>query len=107
VALTRDHSNRAAELPFDAARPAASSDEITRAVGGDLLLQLDYNTGEITVGDRFLLCSDGLHGSLGHEQLREILIRDVDAQAAVEQLVESAQKAGSRDNITALVVDVV
>jgi type VI secretion system protein ImpM len=107
VALTRDHSNHAAEQPFDALHPAASTDEITRAVGGELLLQLDYNTGALQAGDRFLLCSDGLHGSLAHEQLREILIGDSDARATVDLLVEGAVKAGSRDNITALVVDVV
>lgn len=106
TALTRDHSNLAIEQPFDAAHPAASGDEITRAVGGELLLQLDQNDGTLCPGDRFLLCSDGLHGSLAHEQLREILIRDCEPQAIVDQLVEGAIRAGSRDNITALVVDI-
>jgi type VI secretion system protein ImpM len=107
MALTRDHSNRAIQLPFDAARPAASTDEITRAVGGELLLQLDYNTGQICGGDRFLLCSDGLHGPLAHEQLRQILIEGGAAQAAAQLLIDSAIKAGSRDNVTALVIDVI
>jgi type VI secretion system protein ImpM len=107
VALTRDHSNLAAEQPFDASRPAASGDEITRAVGGELLLQLDHNTGQLCAGDRFLLCTDGLHGWLAHEQLREILIKDGDLQSTVALLVKSAAEAGSRDNITALVVDIV
>ena len=107
VALTRDHSKLAAEQPFDALRPAASGNEITRAVGGDLLLQLDHNSGQLCAGDRFLLCSDGLHGWLSHEQLRDILDQDAAAQPTVELLVKTAADAGSRDNITALVVDIV
>jgi serine/threonine protein kinase len=57
--------------------------------------------------DRFLLCSDGLYGSLSDESIREILdSRSAPADTA-RSLVASALGSGSNDNCTALVLDVV
>jgi PPM family protein phosphatase len=55
-------------------------------------------------GDRFLLCSDGLHEVLGDDDLREILGAAPDVAAAAERLVSAALERGSRDNVTALVL---
>ena len=67
---------------------------------------VDVHVAEIPVaaGDTLLLCSDGLHGSLGPEALQSILDQEPDVQAAAHRLVVSALDAGSRDNVTALVV---
>lgn len=107
-ALTRDHSVDAAERDdFDVAAPPPSTGEITRAVGGHDELLLDHNSGQVYPGDRFLLCTDGVHGVVLHQQLRDVLSAGWDAEATVNKLLATAIDAGSRDNITALVVDVI
>ncbi|MGH8176809.1 MAG: type VI secretion system-associated protein TagF [Steroidobacter sp.] len=105
AALTRDHA-ASQEEAFDPTSPQASTGEITRAVGGHDDLVLDRATGHLYPGDRFLLCSDGLHGAVKHHDLAEILSKVQDASAAVAELLAQAISGGSRDNISALVVDV-
>ena len=107
-ALTQDHSvDAAARNDFDVSAPPPSTGEITRAVGGHDELALDHNTGQLCPGDRFLLCTDGVHGVVTHQQLRELLTVDADADATVNQLLAASLAAGSRDNVTALIVDIV
>ena len=55
-------------------------------------------------GDRFLLCSDGLWGALHDEQVSFLLSRGEEPAQIAETLVDSALDAGSRDNVTALVL---
>jgi serine/threonine protein phosphatase PrpC len=57
--------------------------------------------------DRFLLCSDGLHGAVNHAQLREILTREHSPGEAAAALLRAAVDSGTRDNVTAVVVDIV
>lgn len=106
-ALTRDHTADA-ELTenFDAGAPPPSSGEITRAVGGHETLLLDRMTGHVQLGDRLLLCSDGVHGVLAHEQIAAALREEEAAQAAVARLLKAAIESGSRDNVSAVVVDI-
>lgn len=106
--LTRDHAvGNGAPEEFDELNPAPSGGELTRGLGGHDTLLLDHRTGNVQPGDRFLLCSDGLHGPVDHQRLREILAAHGDPQAAAAQLLAAAIEAGSRDNITAVVVDIV
>lgn len=58
---------------------------------------------EISGGETLLLCSDGLHGSVSHERLTEIVASDQELPALAQALISSALEHGSRDNITALV----
>jgi protein phosphatase len=58
---------------------------------------------EISGDETLLLCSDGLHGSVSHDKLREIVVSDQDLPALAQTLVSTALEQGSRDNITALV----
>jgi PPM family protein phosphatase len=58
------------------------------------------------VGDRLLLCSDGVTDYLADAEVAELLRTD-EAAVAVRQLVDSALDRGSRDNITAVIADVV
>ena len=107
MALTRDHAAGASSVtPFDPTAPEASTTEITRAVGGHDELILDRATGELHPGDRFLLCSDGLHGAVKHEDLAAALMKAQDAPAVVADLLAQAVTAGTRDNVSAVVVDV-
>jgi protein phosphatase len=55
-------------------------------------------------GDRFLLCSDGLNDGLANDRIAELLNSSDDPQHVAETLVNAALEAGSRDNITCIVV---
>ncbi|MEX8517161.1 MAG: protein phosphatase 2C domain-containing protein [Leptothrix sp. (in: b-proteobacteria)] len=79
--------------------------QLTRAIGLDLAVHVDYLQGELQTGDRFLLSSDGVHGVLKPERIQALLTAAT-AQAASQALVEAALAAGSRDNVTALVMQV-
>jgi type VI secretion system protein ImpM len=109
-ALTRDHSG-GTTTPDDAnstsSGPPPSTGVVTRAVGAEATLMLEQVSGPLQAGDRFLLCSDGLHGTLTHATLIGILQAHPEPLRAVEGLLQAATTAGAKDNITAVVVDVV
>jgi protein phosphatase len=77
---------------------------LTSAIGARDQVEVHIAEIPVTAGDTLLLCSDGLHGSLGPQALQSILDEEPDVQAAAQRLVISALDAGSRDNVTALVV---
>ncbi|WP_457356327.1 bifunctional protein-serine/threonine kinase/phosphatase [Roseateles sp. P5_D6] len=79
---------------------------LTRALGLDDALRLDHSAGELKVGDRLLLTSDGVHGALRSRQIADLLRTTPGAQAAADALTAAALAAGSHDNATALVLDV-
>ncbi len=107
--LTEDHTLVAWQLKqgiiseAEAAR-SPHKNVITRAVGSRDYVQVDTSTFEVTEGDRFLVCSDGLHGYLVDDELSHVLEGPVDIVA--KGLIELANTRGGRDNITAIVVDV-
>jgi PPM family protein phosphatase len=80
---------------------------ITNALDGAEKLDLDLSVREARVGDRYLLCSDGLSGVVSEDTLRETLAENSRPEDAVERLVELALRGGGPDNITAIVADVV
>ncbi|WP_339742567.1 Stp1/IreP family PP2C-type Ser/Thr phosphatase [uncultured Rubinisphaera sp.] len=57
-------------------------------------------------GDRFLLCTDGVTDGLDDEELRELLKAEEDPQKTADSIILAAQKGGSKDNITCIVLDV-
>jgi serine/threonine protein phosphatase PrpC len=59
------------------------------------------------LGDRYLLCSDGLTGPVGPEALYDVLTGEADRQTVVKRLIELAKDGGGPDNITCVVADVV
>jgi type VI secretion system ImpM family protein len=109
-ALTTDHAESVPQStdpiagPGDA--PGVPSGIITRAVGGHITLVLDHHSGALQSGDRFFLCSDGIHTVIDHAQLTELLGNEPDVRTAAEKIVAAAIAAHTRDNVTALVVDV-
>ena len=78
---------------------------LTRAIGLDDAVRIDYAQGEAQVGDLFVLTSDGVHGALDAARLAA-LAEGGDAQAASEALVDAALAAGGADNATAVVIKV-
>lgn len=96
VQLTQDH---AFEEAFQRSR-------LTRAVGLDDRVRIDFEAGELRTGDAFVLTTDGVHGVLPRARLVELVAANGDAQAASRAIVEAALAAGTRDNATALVLRV-
>ena len=83
------------------------SHTLNRALGVEPELRLDYAAQPVALHDRFLLCSDGVHGFLREQGIAEIM-RDRSApEDSAGALVAAALDAGSTDNCTALVLDVV
>ncbi len=79
---------------------------LSRAVGLDGLLSVDYGDGELSIGDRFLICSDGVWNPLGERHLNEVLRTVPEPQEAAEQLTRYALNAGGRDNCSAMIIRV-
>jgi type VI secretion system protein ImpM len=105
--LTRDHSwmnESPAEFTIVEGAHAAETFEITRAVGGADMLELDLQRDRVCRGDRYLLCSDGLTRELDDAKLTSIL-SEVDPGRCAGQLVQAAMAAGARDNVTVVVID--
>lgn len=80
---------------------------LTRALGIEPELRLDYTSHPVALHDRFLLCTDGVHGALVDETIADILRVRSAPEDTSRALVEAALAAGSTDNCTALVLDVV
>ena len=99
---------RLTRLTVDHVREGAGGSRLLyRALGIEPELRLDYASQPMALHDRFLLCSDGVHGVLPDEAIAEILrTRSAPADTS-RSLVAAALDAGSRDNTTALVLDVV
>ena len=81
--------------------------QLLRAVGYEDRIAIDYVQGDAQVGDVFVLLTDGVHGSLRLETLQAIVAGQTSAQQAAQQLTLAARKAGSSDNVTALVIRVI
>jgi PPM family protein phosphatase len=79
---------------------------MTQALMGTRILDPQRDVIEVQMGDRLLLCSDGLSGVVTPEQMRLGLAAH-DPRDAVNTLVALAHDAGAPDNVTAIVADVV
>lgn len=80
---------------------------VTRVMTGQPDDEPDTSLREARVGDRFLLCSDGLSDFVGADVIEEILVAAATPEEAADRCVEVALKAHTRDNVTVIVADVV
>ena len=95
--LTRDHSARLSE----------KDRQLTRAMGLDVSLEIDYRRAEIEVGDVFCLSTDGMHEHVSEKQLLEVLTpKDVGLDDLSDQLNSLALENDSRDNLTNVLVSI-
>jgi serine/threonine protein phosphatase PrpC len=78
---------------------------LTRTLGTVEPLEfVDSRVDEVNAGDRFLLCTDGLTGTLNERLISETLGGPSNADSMASGLVDRALRNGARDNITAVVV---
>jgi len=96
VQLTRDH------------RVWISNDRdyLSRAIGIDTHLEIDYRATSLQEGDIYLLTTDGVHDFVTNKEIQEILEHSTDVQEASERIVKAASRNDSDDNITAHIVKV-
>lgn len=77
---------------------------ILQAVGTTEHVDVDLRRVTVRRGDVLLICSDGLHGPLSDDEIRDLLERASSSDAACEALIDEANAAGGPDNITCIVV---
>lgn len=94
--LTQDHSRNA----------GGGQSYLTRAIGMDNHLPLDYGKQVLQEGDRLLLCSDGLSDFVDEAQLLQSLRDSVDLQQSCRDLFDKALAQGSDDNVSLVLVTV-
>jgi protein phosphatase len=104
VQLTEDHTLvnyklKQGLISKEEARTMKGKNVITRAVGHKDYVEVDTRELEVQAGDRYLLCSDGLHGYLQPGELEKVLNAGP-AEAAPQRFVQLANERGGRDNIT-------
>ena len=80
---------------------------VTRVLTGEDQDEPDVSIRETRIGDRFLLCSDGLSGFVARDTIEEVLRSDRGPGATADTLIDLALKAGAPDNVTVIVCDVV
>jgi serine/threonine protein phosphatase PrpC len=90
----------------DEARTHPRRNIITRALGIEPDVKVDWWTLPLIRGDRFLLCSDGLVDYVVDVDIASTLTLESDPQVAADRLVDKANEAGGGDNITIIVLDV-
>lgn len=105
----RFSNDRLSLLTNDHAREAGPgrSGVLYRALGVETEARLDYASQPVARHDRFLLCSDGVHGVLQSERITDVMRAQSASADTARALVAAALQSGSSDNCTAMVIDVV
>ena len=109
--LTRDHTiaNEHVRLGILSSREAAETDTrhvLSRSLGGNLFVKPETSEHLILTGDILLLCSDGLHGSVGVAEMASVVGRSSNLEMAAQSLVELANEWDGNDNISVQLIRV-
>lgn len=112
VQLTEDHSLvqslvRDGQLTADEAAVHPQRNILTRVIGVEPDVEVDWWERPAVTGDRYLLCSDGLFNEVTDGRIAATLRQLADPTEAAKALVSLANAGGGRDNVTCVVVDVV
>ena len=110
--ITEDHSVvakliAAGKLTKDEARNHPRSNLLYRTIGNDETVTVNTFTVPLARGGTLLLCTDGLWGEVGDEEMRRICAGEVHTDLICARLVQKANANGGKDNITAIVAKVV
>lgn len=110
--LTQDHSavaelaRQSPDIDVALLRNSPLAHVLTRSVGSGGNGAPDILPISLEPGDRVLLCCDGLTDMVTDHDIADVLARAVDPEGCCQRLVEAANDAGGRDNVTVLIVDV-
>lgn len=108
--ITRDHSLveemvRLGGIDKENARLHPDKNVITRAVGVEETVQIDFFRANLKLGDVVLMCTDGLTNMLEDLQIQAILEGEVDIEQKAEELVAAANEMGGKDNIAVVLIE--
>ena len=109
--LTSDHSHvqelvQAGRITQEEALTHPLRNVITRALGADVAVEADFHVLD-DENCRILLCSDGLSGEINDDRIWDLLTSHADPTTAAVALIDAVLEGPARDNVTAIVVDVV
>jgi len=109
--LTEDHSvvtlllQRGDITPEEAVNHPKQN-QLMRAVGIWDEVEPDIASLDIHSGDSFILCSDGLYGMLPDSELKALAGRALDPHAVAAWMIDAANQAGGKDNVTAMIAQI-
>ena len=107
--VTEDHSFvgamvRAGELTKEEAKTHPDKNIITRAIGANWDIRVDFFEVDLEAGDKILMCSDGLTNMIDDEDILDIVM-NTPMDDTVDKLIETAKENGGLDNITAILIE--
>jgi len=109
--MTKDHTYvqslvDTGEITADEAIMHPRRNLLMRAIDGIHAVEVDLSVREARIGDRFLLCSDGLCGVISDEKIADALQLS-DPTQSVTELIDKVLSAGAPDNVTVIIADVI
>lgn len=109
--ITTDHSIveefvKANIITEEEARVHPDRNKITRAVGTEPVVVVDIFTSTLNEGDIILLATDGLTGAVEHSEIEKALLEDAPIEEISDKLIEMANEASGKDNVTVVIVTV-
>ncbi|HKY36859.1 MAG TPA: Stp1/IreP family PP2C-type Ser/Thr phosphatase [Polyangiaceae bacterium] len=110
--MTRDHSlvnDYLLAMPelTDEQKSELPKNVITRALGMQEHVSVDLQGDDVSVGDCYVLCSDGLSGMIEDAEILDVVSRSGNIDEACRRLIALANEHGGEDNITAVLVRIV
>ncbi|MDR1417732.1 MAG: protein phosphatase 2C domain-containing protein [Endomicrobium sp.] len=107
--LTKDHSKindllDSRKITKEDIKFTENQNVITRALGMASNIKVDYRQYDYKIGDFYIMCSDGLNGEIGDEEINNLVNKNSTNLAfAVNELIAAANRAGGRDNTTVII----
>lgn len=106
--LTRDHSHvqelvEQGQITQEDAEKHPMRNVITRAVGADQEIRLDTHQEEISPGDRFFLCTDGVSNVISDDEIKTFIDGD-EMEDVAEKIVSTCLERGAPDNLSFIIV---
>lgn len=105
--LTNDHTlsqalYEAGEVEAEALNSHSQRHVLTRALGVPDYMKADLLNVPVENGDRIIFCSDGLHGFVQNNEIREVMLRSRNPEVMVRSLINLANRRGGQDNVTVI-----
>jgi len=109
--ITHDHSLLQEQIDSGLITPeqaafSANKNLVTRAVGVEDTVLLETHLHDVLPGDTYLLCSDGLSDMLDDESISQLLMSAETLPEAASALIDAANEAGGKDNISVVLARV-
>ncbi len=108
--ITKDHTMvqyliENGEITVEEAKDHPKKHLITRAVGVEETVSVDYNEFEIQKGDKVLVCSDGLSNLVNEDEILSVVSEHASLSDAVDTLISLANERGGNDNVTVVIME--